>query len=186
MNSIIRLLLLATCVTVILTAIPVQYPRSIPFAYAHFLGGTTINLSNGYQVRFVPSPSVPAAGDKSTRLNFSVLENNSDIYDVYVSLQVKKTGTGETVASYPYRPHEYSDVSFPLIFNDTGNYNVTIYTLTTGDQTHRSVPLQASFNMQVISPFQAMLMNANVLFVVIVAPIAAGAAAMSIYYWKRK
>ena len=54
--------------------------------YAHFFGATK-NVDT-YQVIFAPSPSTPVVGDNSTSLNFSVLENNTNIYNVYVALVV--------------------------------------------------------------------------------------------------
>jgi len=40
-------------------------------AEAHFFGGVTKDLADGYQVLFVPFPGNPKAGDNSTSLNLA-------------------------------------------------------------------------------------------------------------------
>ena len=52
---------------------------------------------------FVSYPSDPEAGSNSTTLNFSVLENNTNIYNTYSALTITKLGSGETIAQYPYK-----------------------------------------------------------------------------------
>ncbi|MDP9015693.1 MAG: hypothetical protein M3M87_02905, partial [Thermoproteota archaeon] len=61
--------------------------------YAHFFGATK-NVDN-YQVIFAPSPSTPVVGDNSTSLNFSVLENNTNIYNLYVAMVVTEKQSGK-------------------------------------------------------------------------------------------
>ncbi len=63
-------LLAAICILIVQTGV----------AYGHFFGATK-NIDN-YQVIFAPIPSTPIVGDNSTSLNFSVLENNTNIYNI--------------------------------------------------------------------------------------------------------
>ncbi len=60
----------------------------IGIAYAHYFGATK-NVDN-YQVIFAPNPSTPVAGDNSTSLNFSILENNTNLYNIYCCAASKR------------------------------------------------------------------------------------------------
>jgi hypothetical protein len=56
-------------------------------AQAHFFGASE-NVNN-YQIIFQPFPFVPFAGDNSTTLNFSILDNNnSNVDNVYSALVI--------------------------------------------------------------------------------------------------
>src|SRR3712207_3515487 len=63
-------------------------------AYAHFFGGETITI-DGYQIVFLPSPSPPTIGDNSTTLNFSVLQNNTNIFDIHSAVVITEKNSGE-------------------------------------------------------------------------------------------
>src|SRR5919199_42385 len=91
-------------------------------AYGHFFGATK-NIDN-YQVVFSPNPAIPLVGNNSTSLNFSILENNTNIYNIYASLTVTEKQTGHIVDQIPYKLYEFSDIAFPYAFNKTGNYVV--------------------------------------------------------------
>src|ERR671924_460863 len=51
-------------------------------AYAHIFSDTensvTKNVDGKYQVAFLPYPSTPVVNDTSTKLSFSIMENNTD------------------------------------------------------------------------------------------------------------
>ncbi len=128
---------------------------NIKNSYAHFFGGDTIDIDK-YQVTFVPYPSDPVAGSNSTTLNFSVLENNTNISNVYSALIITKMGSGgEAIAQYPYKLYEISDITLPFVFNGTGDYAVTLQTRIMGDPKYEAAPLEATFDLSVVSPFQA-------------------------------
>src|ERR687895_1232130 len=76
MSKLSFIVVLVICIIVIQTGV----------AYGHFFGATK-NIDN-YQVIFAPNPSTPIAGDNSTSLNFSVLENNANIYNIYAAMVV--------------------------------------------------------------------------------------------------
>jgi hypothetical protein len=158
-------------------------------SYAHFLGGDTINIDK-YQVTFVPYPSDPEAGSNSTTLNFSVLENNTNIYNTYSALTITKLGSGRTIAQYPYKLYIISDITVPFVFNDTGDYAVTLETRIIGDPKYEAVPLEATFDLSVVSPFQAMLAgllsNRLILLTIILVPVVGGGAAVYVYVLKRR
>jgi hypothetical protein len=128
-------------------------------AYGHFFGATK-NIDN-YQVIFSPSPSTPIAGDNSTSLNFSVLENNSNIYNIYTAMLVTEKQSGNIIGQVPYKFQEFSDISIPYAFNDTGPYAVTLQTRILGDEKYQNNPLVASFDISVgnqLIPFDELML----------------------------
>src|SRR5919106_2043007 len=116
-------------------------------AYGHFFGATK-NIDN-YQVIFAPSPSTPITGDNSTSLNFSVLENNANIYNIYTAMVVTEKQSGDIIGQIPYRFQEFSDITIPYTFNDTGTYVVTLQTRIAGDEKYQDDHLVASFDISV-------------------------------------
>jgi hypothetical protein len=75
-------------VTLVLIMLTIAVSPTIPApAQAHFFGGVTQDLADGYQILFVPSPTTPSAEDNSTRLNFSILKDGRNADNVYVVLQ---------------------------------------------------------------------------------------------------
>ena len=142
-------ILLAICILVIQTEV----------AYGHFFGATK-NIDN-YQVVFAPNPSTPIAGDNSTSLNFSVLENNSNIYSIYAAMVVTEKQSGDIIAQMPYKFQEFSDITIPYTFNDTGTYVVTLQTRIAGDEKYQDSPLVASFDISVgnqLIPFDELML----------------------------
>ncbi len=128
-------------------------------AYGHFFGATK-NIDN-YQVIFAPSPSTPITGDNSTSLNFSVLENNANIYNIYAAMVVTEKQSGDIIGQVPYRFQEFSDITIPYTFNDTGTYVVTLQTRIAGDEKYQDDPLVASFDISVgnlLIPFDELML----------------------------
>ncbi|TLY09925.1 MAG: hypothetical protein E6K85_04915, partial [Thaumarchaeota archaeon] len=64
-------------------------------ANGHFFGST--KTVGDYQIIFSPYPSTPKAGDNSTLLNFSVLENNSNIYNIYAAVVITERQSGDVI-----------------------------------------------------------------------------------------
>jgi hypothetical protein len=142
-------ILIAICIFLIQTGV----------AYGHFFGATK-NIDN-YQVIFAPNPSTPIAGDNSTSLNFSVLENNSNIYSIYAAMVVTEKQSGDIIAQVPYKFQEFSDITIPYTFNDTGSYVVTLQTRIAGDEKYQNNPLIASFDISVgnqLIPFDELML----------------------------
>src|SRR5918995_6631531 len=104
-------------------------------AYGHFFGATK-SIDN-YQVIFSPSPSTPVVGDNSTSLNFSILENNANIYNIYAAMLVTEKQSGDTIAQVPYKFQEFSDITIPYTFNETGTYVVTLQTRIAGNEKYQ-------------------------------------------------
>lgn len=149
-------------------------------AYGHFFGATK-NIDN-YQIIFSPSPSTPIAGDNSTSLNFSVLENNANIYNIHAAMVVTEKQSGDIVDQIPYRFQEFSDITIPYSFNDTGTYVVTLQTRIAGDEKYQEDPLVASFDISVgneLIPFDELMLF-------YVAPATAAIAGIAIYLHSKK
>ena len=138
---------------------------------------------------FVPYPSNPVVDSNSTTLNFSVLENRTNISNVYSALTIAKKGMGEAIAQYPYKLYEFSDITLPFVFNSTGDYAVTLQTRIIGDPKYEEAPLETTFDLSVVSPFQSMLAgmlsNRLILLAIILVPIIGGGAAVYVYVLKR-
>src|ERR687897_1525948 len=163
-------IILAICIIVIQTGV----------AYGLFFGATK-NIDN-YQVIFAPNPSTPIAGDNSTSLNFSVLENNANIYNIYTAMVVTEKQSGDIVDQIPYRFQEFSDITIPYSFNDTGTYVVTLQTRIAGDEKYQEDPLVASFDISVgneLIPFDELMLF-------YVAPATAAIAGIVIYLHSKK
>lgn len=158
---------------------------TLPPAYAHFFGGRTLDFDRGYQVTFVPAPSVPVGGNNSTvMLNFSVLQDNSNINNVYSALVITDKKTGMPVKQFPYKLYVFSDISIPFVFEKEGEYVVTLQTSITGDAKYQASPLAASFDLSVANPYQAAFSDRNTIVILLVAVII-GCAAVAIYGWRR-
>jgi hypothetical protein len=149
------------------------------FAYGHFFGDTK-NVDR-FQVVFAPYPSTPAPGDNSTRLNFSVLENNTNIYNIHAAVVIAEKQSGDIIDQIPYKLYEFSDITIPYTFNDNGDYVVTLQTRIIGDQKYQATPLVASFDISVGNqiPFDELMLF-------YVTPAAVAIAGIAIYLRSRK
>jgi hypothetical protein len=154
----------------------------IGVAYGHYFGATK-NIDN-YQVVFSPYPSTPITGDNSTTLNFSVLDNsNNNLYNIYAALEVTDKKSGHIIGQVPYKLYEFSDISIPYRFNETGDYVVTLQTRITGDEKYQASPLVASFDI----PVSNQLIPFDELMLYYVTPTAVAIAGISIYlHFKKK
>jgi hypothetical protein len=123
------------------------------FAYAHIFSDTenavTKNVDGKYQVAFLSYPPTPLVNDTSTKLNFSIMENNTDAPNLLTSLVIMDKVTGSVVEQTPYKFHEFGDVTYPYIFQDEGKYTVAVQAKINGDPKYESSPLIASFDVSV-------------------------------------
>jgi hypothetical protein len=120
-------------------------------AYAHFFGGKTVIIED-YQVVFLPSPSSPRIGDNSTTLNFSVLKNNTNIYNIHSAVVITEKGSRTIVDQIPYKFYEFSDITVPYTFENPVDYTVTLQTRIAGNEKYQATPLVASFDIAVGDP----------------------------------
>lgn len=99
-------------------------------AYAHIFGAgqTTKNIDN-YQIKFRTSPSVILADDNSTtRLKFSIQQNNTDVYNVFAALTIEEKNPDKIIAQIPYNLYEFGDITFPYVFKNRIQFTVAIKT----------------------------------------------------------
>jgi hypothetical protein len=147
-------------------------------AYGHFFGDT--KSIDKYQVVFAPNPSNPAPGDNST-LNFSVLENNTNIYNIHAAVVITEKQSGDVVDQIPYKLYEFSDITVPYTFQDVGDYVVTLQTKIIGDEKYQASPLVTSFDISVGNqvPFDELMLF-------YVTPAAVAIAGIAIYLRSKK
>ena len=167
--------------TVILSDIDlIIYQEKNLFAYAHIFTNTpntiTKNIDN-YQVVFLPFPNIPIANDNSTKLNFSLMENKTDVYNVFVSLIIKDRSSGNVIEQIPYKFYEFGDITFPYTFQNVGDYIITFQARINEDPKYEVNPLIANFDISVI--------NANeipfIVWIISLTPIIAAIAGIIIY-----
>ena len=128
-------------------------------SYGHVFGATK-NIDK-YQIIFSPTPATPIVGNNSTSLKFSILENNNNIYNIYAAVVVTDKQSGVIVGQTPYKFQEFSDISIPYTFNETGNYVVSLQTRVPGDTKYQNNPLIASFDISVgnqLIPFDELML----------------------------
>ncbi|MEM3094618.1 MAG: hypothetical protein QXX64_03160 [Nitrososphaera sp.] len=130
---------------------------------------------------FAPYPATPVPGDNSTQLNFSVLGNNTNIYNIHSAVIIIEKQSGDIVDQMPYRPYEFSDITIPYTFNETGDYVVTLQTRILGDEKYQAIPLEASFDISVGNqiPFDELMLF-------YVTPAAATIAGLVLYLRSKK
>ena len=171
-----RLLLLAIAMTLLFANLQQQVD-------AHFFGETV--QVDKYQVIFAPYPAIPQAGSNSTYLNFSILENGTNIFNIHAALVVTDRGSEEVVSQVPYAPYEFSDISIPYSFSEPGDYSVTLQTRIIGDEKYQAEPLTATFDLSVESPGQNVL-PIDELILFYVTPAAVAIAGIAIYLHSKK
>jgi hypothetical protein len=140
---------------IVMTIYGVEYIGAhIPTASAHFFGVPILqNKTVGnYKVVFQPYPLIPLAGDNSTQINLSVLdEEGKNINIMFASLSIKQKETGDIVKTFPFRLYEFSDMTFPYTFPKSGTYVVTLNSRINGDPVYSKTPLVVDFDLPVKS-----------------------------------
>jgi hypothetical protein len=129
----------------------IDYNRGI--VYAHIFSdaenSVTKNVEGRYQVSFLPYPAGLKVNDTSTKLNFSVMENNTDVPNLFTSLIIMDKSTDKIVKQTPYEFHEFGDVTYPYTFQNDGEYSVSIQAKIEGDPKYEFQPLMSSFDVSV-------------------------------------
>ncbi len=123
------------------------------FISGHFFG-TSKNIGD-YQVVFAPYPALPFAGDNSTLLNFSILdEDNQNVNNIFASLTIKNKLNGFIVQNFPFKFYEFSDITFPYTFKEIGDYQVSLLVRINGDPTYSQTPISIDFDISATNPNQ--------------------------------
>ena len=152
-------------------------------AYAHiFGGGQTIKNIDKYQIKFRTFPSVILADDNSTtKLNFSIQQNNTDVYDVFAALTIKEKNPDRVIAKIPYRLYEFGDITFPYVFEKSADYQVSLQARIAGDPKYEVNPLVINFDASVGISF-----NEFIIYFVLPIITAITVAGLIYYYLSRK
>jgi hypothetical protein len=133
----------------------IVYQQKNLLAYAHIFTDTPNTITKNidkYQVVFLPYPNIPLVNDNSTKLNFSLMENKTDVYNVFVSLIIKDRNSGNVVEQIPYKFHEFGDITLPYIFQNVSDYIITFQARINGDPKYEVNPLKANFDISVVNP----------------------------------
>ncbi len=164
----------------------ISYQEKNPFAYAHIFIDTpntiTKNIDN-YQIVFLPYPNIPLTNDNSTRLNFSLTENKTDVYNVFVSLIIKEKSSENVIEQIPYRFYEFGDIAFPYTFQKVGDYVVTLQARINGDAKYKVNPLIANFDISVVKSSEIPFIG----WIAVLIPILAAIPGIVVYmFFKRQ
>jgi hypothetical protein len=119
---------------------------------AHFFGIPVLQnkTAGDYKIVFQPYPTVPIAGDNSTKINLSILgKDDQNINAVFSSLIIKEKETGEILKRFPYGFYEFSDMTFSYAFPKVGTYLVTLESKINGDPSYTETPLLVDFELPV-------------------------------------
>src|SRR5215216_6265809 len=158
----------------------IVYQQKNLLAYAHIFTDTPNTITKNidkYQVVFLPFPNIPLVNDNSTKLNFSLMENKTDVYSVFVSLIIKDRNLGNVVEQIPYKFYEFGDITFPYTFQNVGDYIITFYARINGDPKYEVTPLTASFDISVLNPSEIPF----IAWIISLTPIIAAIAGIVIY-----
>jgi hypothetical protein len=127
--------------------------RNNGIAYAHIFSDTensiTKNVDGKYQVAFLSYPATPLVNDTSTKLNFSIMENSTDVPNLFTSLTILDKNTKSIIEQTPYKFHEFGDVTYPYTFRSDGEYTAVVQAKINGNPKYESSPLKASFDVSV-------------------------------------
>ena len=149
-------------------------------AYAHIFTDTqgTVVTKNidSYQIAFRPFPNIPLVNDNSTKLSFSLMENKTDVYNVFVSLIIKDRNSN-VIEQIPYKFYEFGDISLPYTFQNVGDYIITFHARINGDPKYEVTPLTASFDISVVNPSEIPF----IAWIISLTPIIAAIAGIVIY-----
>jgi hypothetical protein len=183
-------------IIVVIPLVALYLPNSIfntnvgkGIAYAHIFTDTenavTKNIDGRYQVSFLPYPAGLLVNDTSTKLNFSIMENNTDVPFLFTSLVITDKNTGRIVEQTPYKFHEFGDVTYPYTFRKDGGYSVAIQAKINGDPKYKSQPLIAGFDVKV-QDMQKMTNSFQQLMLFYITPALAGIVGIIIYAENRR
>ena len=157
------------------TNLTVHQEKNLPLAYAHIFTDTpnTVTKNIGkYQIVLLPYPNIPSVNDNSTKLNFSLLENNTDVYNVFISLIIKDRNSGNVVEQIPYKFYEFGDITLPYTFQNVSDYIITFQARINGDPKYEVNPLKANFDISVVNPSEIPFIGWMISLIPVIAAIA--------------
>jgi hypothetical protein len=121
-------------------------------ASAHFFAVPVLmnKTAGDYKIVFQPYPTVPIAGDNSSKINLSILgKDDQNINAVFATLIIKAKDTGEILKRFPYGFYEFSYMTFSYTFPKVGTYLVTVQSKINSDPSYEETPLLVDFELPV-------------------------------------
>ena len=141
-------------------------------ASAHFYGVPVLQnkTAGDYKIVFQPYPTIPIAGDNSTKINISLLgKDGKNINSVFSSLIIKSKDTGEILKRFPYGFYEFSDMTFSYKFPKVGTYLLTLESKINGDPSYSQNPLLVDLELPVGGGVYSLTFAQSLTFYLIVA-----------------
>ena len=141
-------------------------------ASAHFYGVPVLQnkTAGDYKIVFQPYPTIPIAGDNSTKINISILgKDGKNINSVFSSLIIKSKDTGEILKRFPYGFYEFSDMTFSYTFPKVGTYLLTLESKINGDPSYSQNPLLVDLELPVGGGVYSLPFAQSLVFYLIVA-----------------
>ena len=141
-------------------------------ASAHFYGVPVLQnkTAGDYKIVFQPYPTIPIAGDNSTKINISILgKDGKNINSVFSSLIIKSKDTGEILKRFPYGFYEFSDMTFSYTFPKVGTYLLTLESKINGDPSYSQNPLLVDLELPVGGGVYSLTFAQSLAFYLIVA-----------------
>lgn len=141
-------------------------------ASAHFYGVPVLQnkTAGDYKIVFQPYPTIPIAGDNSTKINISILgKDGKNINSVFSSLIIKSKDTGEILKRFPYGFYEFSDMTFSYTFPKVGTYLLTLESKINGDPSYSQNPLLVGLELRVGGGAYSLTFAQSLAFYLIVA-----------------
>ncbi len=100
------------------------------------------------------------------------MENDTDVYNVFVSLIIKDRNSGNVVEQIPYKFYEFGDISLPHTFQNVSDYIITLQARINGDPKYEVNPLKANFDISVVNPSEIPFIAYIISLTLIIAAIA--------------
>jgi hypothetical protein len=163
-NTLIRLVLIVGILVCLVSLIPTWNNK----VYAHIsstIPNAIFKEKDGYIIAFLPYPAQPIVNDNSTLLNFNVQKDGNDVTNTFISLIIMDKTSKKIVYQVPYKFYEFSDITYPYTFKNQSTYSLSLLTKVAGDPKYENNPLIESFEIEISSGSNQLLVT--VIFFVI-------------------
>ena len=163
-NTLIRFVLIVGILVCLVSLIPTWNNK----VYAHIsstIPNAIFKEKDGYIIAFLPYPAQPIVNDNSTLLNFNVQKDGNDVTNTFISLIIMDKTSKKIVYQVPYKFYEFSDITYPYTFKNQSTYSLSLLTKVAGDPKYENNPLIESFEIEISSGSNQLLVT--VIFFVI-------------------
>jgi hypothetical protein len=157
-NTLIRLVLIVGILVCLVSLIPTWNNK----VYAHIsstIPNAIFKEKDGYIIAFLPYPAQPIVNDNSTLLNFNVQKDGNDVTNTFISLIIMDKTSKKIVYQVPYKFYEFSDITYPYTFKNQSTYSLSLLTKVAGDPKYENNPLIESFEIEISSGSNQLLVT---------------------------